>query len=121
MKTTKPKKKRITVASAKQKGRAAQQMVRDAILAKFPSLTERDVKSTSMGASGVDVQLSEAAVKLFPYAVESKNCEKISIWAAFKQAESNRTKDTDPLLVLKRNREEPLAILRLADFMKLFK
>jgi hypothetical protein len=117
----KPKKKRISAASAKQKGRLCQQMVRDAILVAFPKLTERDVKSTSMGASGVDVQLSEAAVKVFPYAVETKNCEKLSIWAAFKQAESNRTKDTDPLLVIKRNREEPLVILRFTDFMKIFK
>lgn len=116
----KPKKRRITIASSKQRGRLAQQYVRDAILAKFPQLTERDVKSTSMGASGVDVLLSEAAVKAFPYAIEVKNCEKLSIWAAMKQAEANRTKDTQPLLVIKRNREDYIAILKFSDFMQLF-
>jgi len=43
--------------SAKAKGRKLQQWVRDQILQRFPTLSTDDVRSTSMGASGEDVQL----------------------------------------------------------------
>ena len=113
-------KKRITVQSGKAKGRRLQQDVRDAILATFPSLTDRDVQSTSMGAGGVDVKLSQAAADLFPYSVECKWHEAISIWSCLKQAEENK-EDLTPLLVFKRNRSETYCCLKLEDFMNLVK
>jgi hypothetical protein len=59
-------------SSAKAKGRLGQQEVRDAILEKFPELEPDDVKSTSMGSSGEDIQLSPAARKLLPISIEVK-------------------------------------------------
>ena len=58
--------------SAKAKGRKLQQVVRDGVLKRFPSLEPDDVRSTSMGAGGEDVQLSPVARRLFPYQVECK-------------------------------------------------
>jgi len=109
----------ISIASRKQKARLLQQRVRDAILAKFPQLTERDVKSTSMGDSGVDVKLSQAAVDLFPFSVEAKAQESVSLWSWWKQAVTNTEKGTKPLLVIKKSREEPLAVMRFSDFMEI--
>lgn len=108
----------MKVASKKAKGRNLQKLVVQKILAKFPQLTERDVASTSMGASGIDVQLSEAAAKLFPFATECKAQEALSLYPAFEQAKAN-AKDLTPLLIVKKNRQEVLAVLRLDDFMKL--
>lgn len=62
----------MKTSSAKAKGRKLQQHVRDVLLEAFPTLEPDDVKSTSMGAQGEDVQLSPAARKLMPIAVETK-------------------------------------------------
>ncbi len=97
--------------SAKSKGRRLQQWVRDQILETFPELTEDDVRSTSMGAGGVDIQLSSRAKELFPFSVESKNTERVRIWDAFDQAEDNCHEGTEPMLVIKRNGSAPLAVV----------
>ena len=55
--------------SAKAKGRNLQKWVRDLLLENFPTLEADDVRSTSMGAGGEDVQLSPAARKLFKFSV----------------------------------------------------
>ena len=72
--------------SAKSKGRRFQQRVCRMILAAFPDLEPDDVRSTSMGAGGEDILLSPAAQVKFPYTVECKNCEQLSIGTAFRQA-----------------------------------
>jgi len=109
-----------TINSRKQKGRKLQQFVRDIVLKLFPELTIRDVVSIPMGVPGADVQLSEAASKLFPYSVECKNQEKLNIWTALKEAEGiNR--DLTPILVFKRNRSKVYCCLTFDDFIKLIK
>ena len=75
--------------SAKNKGKRLQNSVRDILLETFTQLEEDDVKSTTMGESGEDIQLSPAARKLIPFAFECKNQEKLNIWSALEQAESN--------------------------------
>ena len=57
----------IKPASAKQKGRLMQQWVRDKILYWNPELRPDDVRSTSMGSGGEDIQLSTKAREMFPY------------------------------------------------------
>lgn len=71
-----------------------------------------------MGASGRDVQLSAAALAAFPYAVECKNMANIAVYNWFEQCRNNAGPDT-PLLVIKQNHSEPLAIVTLEHFMEL--
>jgi hypothetical protein len=111
-------KKPISVASRKQKGRKLQQYVRDAILRLHPTLTLNDVRSTGMGQSGLDVQLSEAARKLWKWAVECKSKETINVYAEWEQAVANK-EDLEPLLVIKKSRKPVLAVLEFDTFMKL--
>lgn len=106
--------------SAKAKGRKLQQMVRDLILETFSELEPDDVRSTSMGAGGEDLQLSPAARKKFNYSVECKNVEKLNVWGAYEQASANAGKH-EPLLVMKKNRKKPLVVLDLDAFMSLLK
>lgn len=73
-----------------------------------------------MGAQGVDVQLSEAALKVFPYAVECKNKARYAVYADYAQAVENANGYT-PLLVIKQNQSQPLVMLSLVDFMKLLR
>lgn len=97
--------------SAKAKGRRLQQWCRDQILETFEELTDDDVRSTSMGAGGVDVTLSQEAKKLFPFSVECKSQERVRIWESFGQAEDNTEPDMEPLLIIKRNGSAPLAVV----------
>lgn len=110
----------MKTSSAKNKGRKLQKLIVDKIRETFPWLTERDVRSTSMGKSGEDVELSEEAVKVFPFSVEAKNVEKLNIWQALEQAEG-QNRDLTPLVVFKRNRSDIYCSLKLEDFMKLLK
>ena len=67
--------------SAKNKGKRLQNSVRDILLETFKEQLEPDdIKSTTMGESGEDIQLSPAARKLIPYAFECKNHEKLNIF-----------------------------------------
>jgi len=106
-----------TPASRKAKGRRFQQAVRQDLIDHL-GVPEGDVLSTAMGQSGCDLYLSPAARALFPYGVECKHQEAIAIPAWWKQCESNASKvGLIPLLVFKRNREEPLAVLRWEDLL----
>ena len=57
---------------AKAKGRLGQQAIRDMLYEVFPHLVPGDIKSTTMGDGGADVQLSPAAYKLAPIDIEVK-------------------------------------------------
>lgn len=109
----------ITTASKKAKGRRLQQLVAESIIKKYSKLTEDDVKSTGMGQSGVDVQLSSAAQKLFPYAVECKNRAAMAVYKDWNQCKNNAGTRLFPLLVIKQDRAKPLAVIDFEHFMEL--
>lgn len=83
-------------------------------------LAEDDVKSTGMGQSGEDVQLSSAARERIPWSVECKNVEKVNLWASWKQCVAN-SGEYKPVLVIKRNYEDPIAVVKFIDYMELIK
>ena len=108
-----------TPASRKAKGRRLQRAVRRDLIEHL-GIDPGDVQSTAMGQSGCDLYLSPAARSVFPFGVECKARETISLPAWWKQCESNASKvGLIPLLVFKRNREEPLAVLRWSDLLAL--
>ena len=104
--------------SAKNKGKRLQNKVRDLILEKFNILESDDVRSITMGDSGEDILLSPAARKLFPFSVECKNQEKLSIWSALEQAEEN-SGNHSPLVIFKRNRTKMYAVLEFDKLLEL--
>lgn len=103
-------------ASSKAKGRKLQQWVRDVILNLFPLETD-DVRSTSMGAGGEDVQLSPAARKYVPYQIECKNKARSQIHSYYSQAKEHG--EHQPLVIVKMDRAETLAIVEAEHFFKL--
>tara|TARA_B100000287_G_scaffold277233_1_gene261208 strand:- start:442 stop:795 length:354 start_codon:yes stop_codon:yes gene_type:complete len=104
--------------SAKNKGKRLQNDVRDLILETFKELEPDDVRSTTMGDSGEDILLSPAARKLFPFATECKNQERLNIWESLEQAESNAGQHI-PLVVFKRNRSKTYISMEINDLMRL--
>ena len=110
-----------TPASRKAKGRRLQQAVRQDLIGHL-GIDPGDILSTAMGQSGCDLYLSPAARSVFPFGVECKAQETISLPAWWKQCERNASKvGLIPLLVFKRNREEPLAVLRWEDLIRLIR
>ena len=108
----------MKTASAKAKGRKLQQHIAKRIQEVF-DLHKDDVRSTPMGVSGSDVMMSPKAKEKFPFDVEAKNTEKINVWKAYEQS-AVRTKLT-PLLVIKKNRKQPLVVLDFEDFLDILK
>lgn len=111
----------MLTSSRKAKGRKAQQIVRDLLLELNPELTADDVSSRSMGASGTDILLSAAAKKLVPLKIEVKNQERLkSIFALYDQAISHEGPE-EPVVVLKMNRRQPLALVDIRYFLQLIR
>lgn len=107
----------MNTKSNKAKGRRLQVWARDQLINEL-GINSEDVKSRTMGESGTDLILSSVAHRLFPFSVECKNTERLSLWAAWAQAQANK-EDYEPLLIAKRNHHSPLAILDAEYFFKM--
>ena len=104
--------------SSKAKGRAGIQVVREALLAAAPWLSDGDIFLKATSQLGVDLHLSPAARRWFKYGIEVKNVESLNIWQALKQAESQA--GTDPAIVFFRRAHSPLYVaLSAQDFLAL--
>ena len=108
----------MKTSSGKDKGRRLQQWVVNMILDRFTGLDPDDVTSRSMGCGGEDVLMSPKARKKFPFSVESKNTEKLNLYRAYSQACENCGDDYEPLLIVKKNRSRPLAVVDAEWFIK---
>ena len=110
----------ISISSRKAKSRNLQNKIVEELLKKFPQFDSNDIKPAIMGESGIDVKLSNPARKEFPFAVEAKNQESLSIWAALEQCETNaKLEKLTPLLIFKRNRSDIYVTMKFEDFIKL--
>lgn len=94
-----------------------QQWVRDQILSLFLKLEPDDVRSTSMGATGEDVQLSPAARRYVPYQIECKNKATSQVHTYYNQAKEHGTHE--PLVIVKMDHDIPLAVLSAEHFFNL--
>ena len=105
--------------SRKAKGRYLQNIVRDRIVKLYPVLGKDDIRTSLMSETGADVKLtSPTARKLFPYSIECKNRQDFkTLYSYFGQA--RRHLALEPLLVVKSNRERPLAIIDLEHLFQL--
>jgi len=105
--------------SAKAKGRRLQQFIAQELLRIFPHLSEDDIRSTSMGAGGEDIQLSSAARRCIPFSIEAKNQERLNVWAALDQAKANAPTNCEPIVVLKKNSCKPHVLLSWDCFARM--
>lgn len=83
----------------------------------FPSLTINDIRSTSMGVTGADIQLSQAAKELILYSFECKNQEVTKgVYDWYDQSCDHN--DGEPVVIIKRNHREPLVVVSASHFIK---
>ncbi len=120
--STPKKKPRITVSSAKAKGRRLQQWVAKKISDVTGIECGKDclIESREMGQDGVDVKLYGIAKEKFPFSVECKNQESWSIIQYIKQAKTNNLKGTDWILFLKKNLHEEIVVMDAKAFFDIY-
>lgn len=110
----------MRASSAKAKGRRACQELRDLILKAFPEIKPEDIRVTASGSNGEDLQLSNLAAGLFPYAVEVKNQERLNIWQSLLQTSLHSQKTgLEPLLAFRRNHSDMFVAIRVEHFLLL--
>lgn len=69
---------------------------------------------------GLDIRLSPAALKVFPFGIECKRQERLSIPEWWEQCRRNAEQEgLTPLLVFRRNHEGALAVIRWSDLLQL--
>jgi hypothetical protein len=108
-----------TPRSRKSKGAKFQKEIKELLMETFTNLEEGDILPAVMGESGMDIKLSPAARKVFPFAVEAKCQEKVSLRQWWEQAKANSTAELAPLLITKQSRKEPLVVMDMDTFIKL--
>ncbi len=111
----------MTPAAAKKKGMDFQKEIRDLILKHFTELTARDVKSTSSGADGEDILLSERAYEALNHIViECKSLNKLethNVYAAIKQCQGHGEGRLHAAF-MRTNHKGPLVVLEAEEFIK---
>ncbi|WP_221420095.1 hypothetical protein [Novosphingobium chloroacetimidivorans] len=110
---------RISIQSAKAKGRRLQQAVRDLLLSIRPQLEPDDVRSCPMGSQGADIILSPAGKRALPYSVECKAKANgfTPVYAALEQAE--RGDGLTPVAFMKQDRRPIVVAMYADDWLKL--
>jgi len=105
-------KKRITIASAKSKGRNLQKWV----CSRISELTgiewgkDCPIESRPMGQTGVDVRMESTVKKLFPFSVECKWQESWSVPAWIEQSKTNQEPDATWILFMRRKGLKPFSV-----------
>ena len=116
------KKKRISVQSAKAKGRLLQNFVAKILsdITKIPWGEDELISSRSGGQAGTDLRLVGKAAVLIPFDIECKYQETFSIPAWIKQAKANTEEGRTWLLVCRKNYMDPIVVLDAVEFFELF-
>ena len=109
----------MNTRSKKNKGKRLQNIVREKLIQNY-NVNENDVVSTTMGVAGADIQIYGKAREKIPFSIECKNQEKLNIWQAIAQSESN-SNGKIPIVVFKRNRSKIYAVIDLDNFLKIIK
>lgn len=109
----------MKTSSCKAKSRRLQDAVAKSLKETYTELREGDIRVAIMGEAGIDIKLSPSAEDVIPFDIEAKNQEKISIWAALKQAESNAKDGRIPLVIFKRNHSKTYAVLEWEKLLEI--
>lgn len=113
----------MKTASCKAKGRELQKHTTQKIREVF-GLPEEDVCSRPMGSPGVDIMMSNLALKSLPLSIECKNTKLFPSLSALEQAKYNTKPGQTPCVVWKppgKGYQRAIIYFDLLDFLKLIK
>lgn len=113
----------MKTSSCKAKGRRCSAEVKDLLIKNaMGCLLDNDIIVTPSGVPGADLTLSPAANRLYPFAIECKNVERLNIWSAIAQSMMHAKKLAQiPVVFFKKNHSELYVTLKAQDFIDLIK
>ena len=116
--------KPIAISSRKSKGREFQKTICQKISSKtninWGYEDDMKIQPRLMGQSGVDIILRGKAKDKFPFAIEAKNQESLSLWNTIEQAVKNQGDYQYWIVMHKKNNKSPIAVLDLDDFLDIY-
>ena len=107
----------MTPQSAKNKGRILAKWLKNEILKKFTQLKQDDIRVTSSGAGGEDLSLSPRARASLNVQFECKSRASFIGYTFYEQSVSHG--EFIPVVIIKANHREPLALLSAEHFLQL--
>lgn len=110
----------MKIASAKRKGKILEQLLRTKLLETYPELDTEDIRTTIGQERGSDLKLTRRAQRLIPYVFECKNRASFIGYSWFQQCIAHDG-EFEPIVVIKQNRSDPLAIMSLDHFLKIIR
>ena len=116
MEYQKERKMAKSAKASKAKGRRLQNYVRDMLRDVYHQLHEDYIKSQTMGMTGEDIVRSPAAKEVCAFSFECKNVERLQIWRAIEQCETNRPEYSAPAIVFKKNGKQPYVAIPFTVF-----
>mgnify|MGYP003630095168 FL=1 len=107
--------------AAKAKGRGGQNEIRDKLLEVFPEFEPDDIKSTTMGDTGEDIQLSPAARRVLPISIEVKRRkgELKTVYGYMEQAA--RHGKGEPVVFFRSDRKPWVVMIGMDHYMELLR
>jgi hypothetical protein len=107
--------------AAKAKGRGGQNEIRDKLLETFPEFEPDDIKSTTMGDTGEDIQLSPAARKKMPITIEVKR-RKSGMKTAYDYIEqAGKHGKGEPVVFYRSDRQPWITMISVDHYMELLR
>ena len=107
--------------AAKAKGRGGQNEIRDKLLETFPEFEPDDIKSTTMGDTGEDIQLSPAARKKMPITIEVKR-RKSGMKMAYDYIEqASKHGKGEPVVFFRADRKDWITMISIDHYMELLR
>ena len=107
--------------AAKAKGRGGQNEIRDKLLETFPEFEPDDIKSTTMGDTGEDIQLSPAARKKMPITIEVKR-RKSGMKMAYDYIEqASKQGKGEPVVFFRADRKDWITMISIDHYMELLR
>jgi len=107
--------------AAKAKGRGGQQEVRDRLLETFPEFENDDIKSTTMGDGGEDIQLSPSARKTLPISIEVKR-RKSGMKTAYSYIDqAGKHGKGEPVVFYRSDRQPWIVMVGMDHYMELLR
>jgi len=89
---------------------------------------EREIADDISGWLGIDVRRKLGAardggddIQVGQFRIECKRCETTKVWEWYEQAKGNSEAGEIPVVVFRRSRSEPMALVSFSDFMRLMR
>lgn len=113
----------ITVASRRAKGKRLESYIKRRIQDTF-RISNDDIRMAVGSEAGADIKLTKKGLEAFPFVIECKARRSMAVYPMYEQAHKHKMRTKcggEPLLVVRCDREIPLAVVDFEYFLNMVK